>query len=149
MLPFMPNPEPERAAEPLDALFVRAFRALRHSWSEHASATDLAPHQGRALRIVGTDGPLRLSVLAERLHIAPRSATEVADALQERGLIERSPDPGDRRATLVSITTAGREVAERVAAARRAQAEIFFGRLSAQDRRSLQRILQDLTDPAE
>ena len=36
---------------------------------------------------------MRPSVLAERLRIAPRSATEVVDALEARGLVERGPDP--------------------------------------------------------
>lgn len=90
---------------------------------------------------------MRLSALAERLHVVPRSATEVADALQERGLVDRSPDPDDRRATLVSITASGIEVAEQVAAARRAQAEVFFGRLSDADRAALHRILSTLGEP--
>lgn len=151
MLPRMSREvsPPERSPEPLDALLARTFRMLRHTWSQHGADLGLAPHQGRALRIIGSEGPLRLSALAEQLHIAPRSATEVADALQERGLIERSPDPDDRRATLVSITPAGRDIAEQVATARRAQAEVFFGRLSAQDRVTLQRILSTLSEPGE
>jgi DNA-binding MarR family transcriptional regulator len=42
---------------------------------------------------------MRLSELSEHLHIAPRSATEVVDALESRGLVRRRPDPDDRRAT--------------------------------------------------
>ena len=133
--------------EPLDALLARTFRMLRHTWAQHAADLGLPPHQGRALRIIGSDGPMRLSALAERLHVVPRSATEVADALQERGLVDRSPDPDDRRATLVSITASGIEVAEQVAAARRAQAEVFFGRLSDADRAALHRILSTLGEP--
>ena len=50
---------------------------------------------------------MRPGALAEHLRIAPRSATEVVDDLQERGLVERAPDPADRRATLVRLTEAG------------------------------------------
>ena len=114
--------------EPLDALLARTFRMLRHTWAQHAADLGLAPHQGRALRIIGSDGPMRLSALAERLHVVPRSATEVADAL-------------------ASITASGIEVAEQVAAARRAQAEVFFGRLSDADRAALHRILSTLGEP--
>lgn len=133
--------------EPLDVLLARTLRALRHTWSRHDDAPDLAPHQGRALRIVDEDGPLRLSELADRLRIAPRSATEVADALQQRGLVERSPDPSDRRATLLAVTSHGHTVAEDVARVRREQAAAFFGRLSPPDRAHLRRILSALLGP--
>ena len=49
---------------------------------------------------------MRPSALAEHLHIAARSATEVVDALEARGLVAREPDPDDRRATLVRPTPA-------------------------------------------
>lgn len=137
-----PSPGPD---EPLDALLARTLRTLRHAWS--TTGPDLAPHQGRALRIVEESGPLRPSELAGRLHVAPRSATEVIDALEERALIVRSPDPNDRRAVLVEVSHDGRRVAEEFAAARRAQAEAFFGRLSTADRASLDRILRTLLEP--
>ena len=47
----------------------------------------------------------------------------------------------------MSITASGIEVAEQVAAARRAQAEVFFGRLSDADRAALHRILSTLGEP--
>lgn len=135
---------PDAADQPLDVLLGRALRSMRHTWTAQPEELDLAPHQGRALMIVAESGPLRLSELAERLRIAPRSATEVADALQERGLVTRSADPSDRRAVLLSVTEAGQHAAGAVAESRRAGAEAFFGRLSAADRASLTRILTTL-----
>ena len=64
------------------------------------------PLAGAARAAAGT-APMRLSELSDRLHIAPRSATEVVDALEARGLVERRPDPSDRRATLVELTEHG------------------------------------------
>jgi DNA-binding MarR family transcriptional regulator len=87
---------------------------------------------------------MRLSELSEHLRIAPRSTTEVVDGLQERGLVERLPDPADRRATLVSLTAAGRTTAASIRAARGAQGERFFAELSAEDRAALGRILAKL-----
>ena len=57
---------------------------------------------------------MRLSELSDRLHIAPRSTTEVIDALESRGLIQRQPDPGDRRATLVEVTGRGASVLDAI-----------------------------------
>jgi DNA-binding MarR family transcriptional regulator len=89
---------------------------------------------------------VRLSDLAEALRIAPRSATEVADGLQEGGLVERAADPTDRRAVVLRATGAGRRVQREVAAARAADSAELFARLSAADRAELGRILRLLAD---
>ena len=87
---------------------------------------------------------LRLSELSDHLHIAPRSTTDVVDGLQQRGLIQRSPDPHDRRAMLVSLTDQGRRAGIAIRAARDADAERFFAALSDADRKELARILRTL-----
>ncbi len=92
------------------------------------------------------NGDMRLSDLSERLHIAPRSATEVVDALESRGLVNRRTDPGDRRATLVRLTEHGTDILDAIGAARGTEAERFFGRLSQTDRAHLARILRKLQD---
>jgi DNA-binding MarR family transcriptional regulator len=84
---------------------------------------------------------MRLSELSEHLHIAPRSATEVVDALEARGLVTREPDEHDRRATLVVPTPASAELERAVVDARAAEAEALFGRLCERDRNELRRIL--------
>jgi DNA-binding MarR family transcriptional regulator len=89
---------------------------------------------------------MRLSELSERLHIAPRSATEVVDGLESRGLVQRRPDPGDRRATLVEVTSAGAGMLEAIRAARGTEAERVFSQLSPADRADLARILRKLQD---
>ena len=89
---------------------------------------------------------VRLSDLAEALRIAPRSATEVADGLQERGLVERTPDPGDRRAVILRPTDEGRRIRREIGAARAADSSELFARLSPDDRDALARILRTLAD---
>jgi DNA-binding MarR family transcriptional regulator len=130
----------------LSELLMHAARAQRHRWRELLGPWDLTPSQSRALRVVGDGDGTRVSDLAEALRIAPRSATEVADGLQDRGLVERAPDPTDRRAVVLTATAAGRRVQQEVDAARAADAEELFGRLPAADRAELARILRTLTD---
>src|SRR6185312_10908971 len=95
----------------------------------------------RALAVLHRGGPQRLGELAERLRIAPRSATEVVDALAERGLVERRPDPADRRATLVALTAHGEEVSAAIRAARKTGAGSLFARLPPPDQEELARLL--------
>ena len=119
-------------------------RQLRHQTQRALAPWDVTPSQARALGVLTRHGPVRLGALSEHLRIAPRSATEVVDALEEAGLVERRPDPGDRRATLVALTDRGAQVAAGVRAARAAEAEEFFARLDDADRASLTRILRNL-----
>ena len=129
----------------LSDLFWGVARRLRHQGRETLEPWHVTPSQSRALNVLERHSALRPGELAEHLHIAPRSATEVVDDLQERGLVERRPDPADRRATLVALTAAGAEVGEAIRAARQAEADRFFGSLSEQDRAELTRILRMLT----
>ena len=132
--------------ETLSESFWGVARRLRHLSRETLAPWDITPSQSRALSVLMRAGTLRPSELAEHLHIAPRSATEVVDDLQERGLVERHPDPADRRATLVALTDAGTAAGQAIAAARQAEAEGFFAALSEADRADLSRILRKLRD---
>ncbi|TFV58298.1 MarR family transcriptional regulator [Geodermatophilus sp. DF01-2] len=133
-------------AEALGELLLRVARTQRRRWRDTLAPWELSPHHARALRVVVDRAGTRLSDLAEALHIAPRSATEVADALQARGLVERAPDPTDRRAVVLTPTAEGRRAQEEIAAARAADTRDLFGRLDAADRAALARILHALTD---
>jgi DNA-binding MarR family transcriptional regulator len=136
----------ESSAQDLGDQFGAVARRLRAASMAALAEWEVNPSQMRALRVLGTQGPLRASALAEQLRIAPRSATEVVDALEAKGLAERSPDPDDRRATLVALTERGRRLGEDVRRARGAESERLFDRLSATDRAHLARILRRLSD---
>jgi DNA-binding MarR family transcriptional regulator len=87
-----------------------------------------------------TEGPLSLSGLAEATGVDAPYATLIVDSLEERGLVERQPDPADRRRKLVSLTPAGREAVARVL---RIQLEPppGFGTLSAAELDVLEKLL--------
>lgn len=107
----------------------------------------ITPSQSRALRIVlAADEPIRLSALAERLRIAPRSATEVVDGLEGHGLVARQPDPADRRAVCVVATEEGVRLDRKIDRARQEAADEFLAVLPDSDRESLRKILVRLTD---
>jgi DNA-binding MarR family transcriptional regulator len=137
-------------------LFWAVARQLRHASRETLAPWDVTPSQLRALGTLMRHGAARPGALAKHLGIAPRSATEVVDALQGRGLVRRETDPDDRRATLVVVTDAGRELAAAVRKARVAEADRAFAGLPDADRAELERLLRRLlaewapaADPAE
>lgn len=132
--------------ESLSEAFRAVARRLHRRNGEALAPWDIAPSQARALGALLRHGTMRLSALSEHLRIVPRSTTEVVDALEARGLVERMPDPDDRRATLVRPTTTGAEVGDAIRAARAAEAEGFFAVLDEADRADLVRILRVLRE---
>lgn len=130
----------------LGDLLPAVTRALRHQWAARLQPYGIAPHHARALRLILRDGSVRPGKIAEELRIAPRSATDVIDALEQRGLVERTNDPDDRRATIVRAGPAGAALVAQIDAARTAGAEEFFAPLAPADRVELARLLQQLLD---
>ncbi len=132
--------------ETLSEAFWSVARQLRDTSQATLAPWDITPAHLRALRVLMRHGVMRLSELSDHLRIAPRSTTQVIDALESRGLVQRRPDPGDRRATLVEVTEHGASVLDAIRAARGTEAERIFARLSQTDRADLARILRKLRD---
>ncbi|HEV7709662.1 MAG TPA: MarR family transcriptional regulator [Asanoa sp.] len=55
-------------------------------------------------------GAMTPGEIADRLRAKPQTLTRVLAALQDRGYIERTPDPGDRRQSLITISVGGRAI---------------------------------------
>lgn len=129
---------------------LETFWAVSRKLREHTRITlepwHVSPSQSRAVMVLSQHGEMRLSALAERLRIAPRSTTEVIDDLQNRGLVERRTDPSDRRATLVVLTGRGAATARAIREARATEGERLFASLAPDDRAELSRILRELRD---
>lgn len=129
----------------LSEALMHAARALRRRSWRALEEWDVSPHQARALRTVCGRDHARLSEIAGWLRIAPRSATEVVDSLEARGLVERRPDPADRRAVLVMPTEEGRALHDAAEKARVAAAQTLFAVLDPTEQEQLRSLLQRLT----
>jgi DNA-binding MarR family transcriptional regulator len=132
----------EQHEEHTGDLVMALARRVRRAYADALGQWQVTPSQSRALRVLASrPGGMRPSVLAEELHIAPRSATEVADALEERGWARRTADPTDRRATVLTPTDSGRELLDRIEEVRRRAAEDVLDVLTPAQRRTLHEIL--------
>jgi DNA-binding MarR family transcriptional regulator len=125
-------------------LLMAVARTLRRRVQRALEKYDVTHGQSRALHVITRHGVTRPSEIADALRIAPRSATEVIDALESRGLVTRAPDPTDRRATRVEATEEGLRLSRLIADVRRAETERQLERLSDGDRTELDRILRRL-----
>jgi DNA-binding MarR family transcriptional regulator len=126
-------------------LLHRQTRRLRRAQAERLAPLGLTPAQERALRtIVRGEEPPRMTEIADRLGIVPRSLTTVIDALEEAGLVRREVDPSNRRAILLHLTERGEAVRDEMREARRRAAEDLFAPLADGDRKTLAELLTRL-----
>jgi DNA-binding MarR family transcriptional regulator len=139
-----PTPDHEDPVQLADQLY-RLTRRLRRAQADRLAPLGLTPAQERALRLISRgDEPLRMTELADRLGIVPRSLTTVVDALEEAGLVRREIDPRNRRAILLHLTDEGASVRDGLRETRRRAAEDLFAPLSADDRETLAGLLTRL-----
>lgn len=85
------------------------------------------------------------AALAEAISADKSRLIVVLDELQARGLIERTPDPADRRSRLLSITAAGRRLRASVCGEIQRNEQRLLARLTAADRAAFLRGLQCLS----
>ena len=144
----MVDEDPVQLADLLHGLTKR----LRRAQSDGLAPLGLTPAQGRALRMIvrsEDEEPLRMTELADRLGIVPRSVTTVVDALEEAGLVRREVDPRNRRAILLHLTDRGVAVRDDLREARRRATEELFAPLSADQRKNLIDLLTLLDSSGE
>lgn len=82
--------------------------------------------------------------LAEFLRLDPSQVVSLVDELQSRRLVERRPDPSDRRANVVVATDAGRAVVATARESARVAEERVHAQLSEADRATLAELLRRL-----
>src|SRR5438132_14009568 len=84
-----------------------AFERVQAHFASAVAELDLAPMQARALHELDVEPPISMRELAERLRSDPSNVTGLIDRLEARGLVERRPDPTDRRIKGLALTSAG------------------------------------------
>lgn len=119
--PSRPGAQPDADAPPprtqaglassLRVAVARLSRRIRHEREDDS----LTLNQMSALGRLDKHGPIPVGELAALEMIRPPSMTRIVAGLEELGLVDRDPDPDDRRMVYVRITEAGhaRIVADR------------------------------------
>jgi DNA-binding MarR family transcriptional regulator len=100
------DPDVEQVARALQVSIGLLRRQLRQA----SVAGELTLPETSALARIDRGGPTTASALARQEQISPQSMGATLGALEQRGLVERRPDPGDGRRALLSLTAAGLEV---------------------------------------
>lgn len=121
----------------LGELISSVARYIRHH------SRNIPPHQHRALKMIAKE-PIRPARLAEQLNVTPRAVTDVVDALVEKGLIDTTPDPDDRRAKILEINEAGSNLLTELDEKRAEVADEYFSAITDEQKVTLGEILSAL-----
>ncbi|MFD4668845.1 MarR family winged helix-turn-helix transcriptional regulator [Lentzea sp. NPDC058450] len=98
--------EPRTNAAETGLRFLTTSAKIRRAVDEHmASGVSLA--RTKILQVLADLGPVKQSRLAAELGMAARSITQAVETMERDGLVERSPDPADKRAKVVAATARG------------------------------------------
>ena len=135
----------DRLLDEFDALVFRIGRLMASRHGNDAGG-GLTPPQFMLLRMLDLDGPARASSIAAALGVKSPAVSMLMQGLEERGLIAREHDAGDRRAINVSLTDAGRTLVQQAEDARRHLMRRYTSSLTLDELRDLIRIQTKLAD---
>jgi DNA-binding MarR family transcriptional regulator len=98
-----PLPAPETAEDALMSLMMALGRRMR----QRQPGDEIEYSAFPLLKLLSHQGPMRLSTLAAALGLDASTVSRHARQLEDRGLLERTLDPDDRRASRVAVSEQG------------------------------------------
>ncbi len=96
-----------------------------------------------------SDGPMRSGALADAMYSDPSTVSRQIASLVDRGLVERLADPADGRASVLAVTSSGRDLVEHMRKRRTANLGLVIAEWSNPDRREFVRLLGQFVDDYE
>ena len=133
---------------PLFTSLARATLMLESLQQECLEPVGLTFVEYSVLRVL-LEGTMSLSRLAEAAVRTTGGMTKIVDRLERRRLVERTPDPSDRRGVLIGLTEDGLELSRKASDAYSIGRDRILERLSANERRTIERGLDRLVTAFE
>ena len=144
----LPSPAPATAEEAVMVAFTRIGKRLK----QRLPGEELEFSSILLLKTLSNHGPMRVSALAGALGLDASTVSRHVKALEDRGVLERTSDPDDGRASRVMVSASGLTRLEQGAARRRALIGELLADWDDADRETLRRLLHRLSaqlDPQE
>jgi len=127
----------------LEEAFRKLKKQIAAEWNKE-SIGGLGITQARILIHLSENGPLKVSALAEILHVTSGAVTGLSDSLIEFGLIRRELGENDRRVVMLEITPAGQQHVQAIHEKRLEIMDRLVVNLDKADVKELTRILQKM-----
>lgn len=136
----------DRAPSSLAFLLSQVGIHAARRFSERMAEIDLQPPLFRILNLVDASEGRSQQVIGEAIEVPPSRMVALVDELEQRHLVERRPDPADRRVRALYLTAKGRKTLARgreIATAH--ERELTKGMLAG-ERELLMKLLQQIVD---
>ena len=138
--PSVMPPEPASAEEAVMATMMSLGRRIRNRFPDDQVDFSALP----ILKALRYGGPMRLSAIASALGLDASTVSRHVRHLEERGMLERTGDPDDGRASRVTLTEQGTDCMDRAIESRRAMIRVVLDDWPVKDRERLRVLLTRL-----
>lgn len=108
----------------------------------------LSRDEWRVLAALAGRGTVRTAEVIEATTLEKMQVSRAVSSLQERGCVERLPDPQDGRGWLIRVTPAGRSLFQKIAPMVRAREAFLLEALSPQEHQVLDSAIDRLAEQA-
>ncbi|MBI1262698.1 MAG: MarR family transcriptional regulator [Rhizobiales bacterium] len=135
---------PSNPDRSLGFLIHDCARLMRRSFIERVTPLDLTQAQWRGLVMLSIHEGINQVTLSELLEVQPITVARLVDKLVANGLVERRPDPNDRRAQLLFLAPGSAPLLEQLWSAADELNEIAFSGLSEAERTTMINMLTKL-----
>jgi len=115
-------------------------------FAERLMVLELSPADAGILRLLRTAAGISQQELSSRLQIHPSRLVAILDNLERRQLVERKPNPDDRRLYSLHLTKEGGEMLQRIGKVAREHQDELLSVLSGEERAKLTQMLQRVAD---
>lgn len=119
----------------------KANQAASRFLSERLSVLDLTAVQGVVLNVLSQGDAISSRELGQRTKLDSATLTGILDRLEARGLLDRRPNPEDRRGILICLTGKGRKIAAGVRDAVVKANRDLLGSFGVKEQAALRRML--------
>lgn len=138
-----PHPRQDEESPRVAYLIGRLDRALRKHIGDAVRPLGLTMQQYTALSVLAKRSPLSNAQLADKSLVSPQAANEMVKLMEQKGLVERCPDPNHGRIIQISMTGEGQRVLAECDRAVIALENCMMETMSGQQRVMFQRHLKE------
>lgn len=133
---------------PLQMLLLRDAHLVKYQFLSVLEDFDLSPGKAAVLFILSKYGKLTQRQLAKAAGITPPSMTVALRKMEEKGLVQKNPDPKDQRKVLIQLTDTGRERIEDIRKLCRETENAMFQNFSEEEKLLFRRFLLQIEENA-
>lgn len=119
-------------------------RTGTHFWDKKVERYGLTGVQALVVNFLGEEDGINFQLLAERLRLTNPTLTGIVDRLEIAGMVERIPNPSDRRSILINLTEKGASISAELNAQMLTANQEFLASLSNEEEAMLRGLLQRL-----